>query len=85
MINRIIQLSNVFIKDYLSKLNIFNQEKKKINLKSNYVWILIILIITLGYSSYQIVDFLNKVGQEVLFLKVYFHQRYLAHNLLLQG
>lgn len=72
MINRIIQLSNVFIKDYLSKLNIFNQEKKKINLKSSFVWMLIILIITLGYSSYQIVDFLNKVGQEVLFLKVYF-------------
>ena len=72
MIKRILELSKIFIKDYFQNLNIFNKNTKKINIKSVFVWLLIILILALSYLSYKIIDYLNGVGQAILFLKIYF-------------
>ena len=70
MIKKIIQLSKIFIKDYFQNLYIFNKDTKKINKKSVAVWLAIISIITMGLLSFQIIDFLEKAGQEILFLKI---------------
>ena len=71
MIKIIKQLSKIFIIDYFQKLNIFKKEDNKINYKSGFVWLLIILILAISYSCYEIISFLNKAGQEILFLKIY--------------
>ena len=70
MIKIIKQLSKIFIIDYFQKLNIL-KENNKINFKSSFVWLLIILVFSLGYASYQIINLLNNVGQQLLFLKLY--------------
>lgn len=71
MIKKIIELSKIFIKDYFRELNIFNKETKKINKKSIFTWLLIITIITIGFLSYKVINWLNSAGQAVLFLKIY--------------
>lgn len=72
MIKKINELSKVFIKDYFENLNIFNKDTKKVNVKSIFVWLIIILSFALGYLSYKIIGYLNDIGQPVLFLKIYF-------------
>ena len=71
MVKKIKILSKIFIKDYFQNLYIFNKDTKKINKKSVAVWLAIISIITMGLLSFQIIDFLEKAGQEILFLKIY--------------
>ena len=71
MVKKIKTLSKIFIKDYFQNLYIFNKDTKKINKKSVAVWLAIISIITMGLLSFQIIDFLEKAGQEILFLKIY--------------
>ncbi len=72
MINKIMKLSKIFIKDYFENLYIFNKDTKKINKKSKFTWLLIITIIAIGYISIKIIEELYKNGQEILFLKIYF-------------
>ena len=71
MINRIIKLSKVLIKEYFQNLEIFN--KRKVNKKTLYAWLIIIVIGVIGFYSFKIIDFLNDIGQGILFLKVYFY------------
>ena len=56
MINKIIKLSKIFIKDYFENLYIFNKDTKKINKKSRFTWLLIITIIAIGYISIKIIE-----------------------------
>ena len=72
MINKIMKLSKIFIKDYFENIYIFNKDTKKINKKSKFTWLLIITIIAIGYISIKIIEELYKNGQEILFLKIYF-------------
>ena len=72
MIKKIIELSKVFIKDYFQNLYIFNNETKKINKKSAFAWLLIITVFAITFLSYKIINWLDKSGQAILFLKVYF-------------
>ena len=66
MINKIKQLTIIFIKDYLEKLNI----KKEKN-KNSFFWILLIFIFCLIYLSYNIMDYLQKINEPLLFVKIY--------------
>ena len=71
MIKKIKILSNIFIKDYIQNLYIFNKDTKKVNKKSGAVWLAIISALTIGLLSYKIIDFLGQTRQEILFLKIY--------------
>ena len=68
MIKKIIELSKIFIKDYFQNLYIFNNNK--INKKSTFTWLLIISIITITFLSYKMINWLNKTGNAILFLKI---------------
>ena len=72
MIKKIIELSKVFIKDYFQNLYIFNNDTKKINKKSAFAWLLIITIFAITFLSFKIISWLDKSGQAILFLKIYF-------------
>ena len=72
MIKKITKLSKVLIKEYFQNLYIFNSNTKKINKKSNILWLSIIVTIIIGYLSYKVIGFLTKYGLEIIFLKVYF-------------
>ena len=70
MVKKIIELSKIFVKDYFQKLNIFNEDKK-LNKKSIFTWLIIILIIAICFLSYKIINWLDLRGQAILFLKIY--------------
>lgn len=71
MIKKIIELSKIFTKEYFENLNIFEKETKKLNKKSSFNWMIIIVTIALTFLSYQIIDWLNARGQGILFLQIY--------------
>lgn len=72
MIKKIIELSKIFIKDYFQNLYIFNNNTKKLNKKSSFACLLIISMIALTFVSYKTINWLNNIGQSILFLKIYF-------------
>lgn len=72
MIKKIKELSKIFIKDYFKNLSIFNNNTKKINKNSIFVWLLIITMIAITYISFKIISWLDNSGQSILFLKIYF-------------
>lgn len=68
MMKKIISLTKVFCQDYFENLPAFNKDRNKKNI---FFWLIIILNIALGYLSYQIIDFLNKIGQPEIFLSIF--------------
>ena len=71
MIKKIIQLSKILIKDYFYNLNIFNNNDKRVNLKSAFTWLFIISEIAIIFISYKTIIWLDNRGQAILFLKIY--------------
>lgn len=69
---KIISLTNVFIKEYYQNLPIFDTSKKKLNKKSVFFWLIAIIFFGVSYVSYEIIDFLTKVGQKEIFINLYF-------------
>lgn len=68
MINKIKKLTKIFLKDYYQNLNIFN---KKINKKSIYFWLIIIIIACISYISLESILYFNRLGEPLIFLKIY--------------
>ncbi|MCI8273590.1 MAG: hypothetical protein HFJ55_05875 [Clostridia bacterium] len=64
-------LTKIFLKDYYSKLNLFNKKTNKVNKKSIYLWLIIIVAAALAYISLTVINYLDKIGQPILFLKIY--------------
>lgn len=69
--NKIISLTKIFIKEYYQNLPIFDTSKKKINKKSIFFWLIIIIFFGVSYVSYQIIKFLVDVGQKEVFINLY--------------
>ena len=57
MINRIKKLTKIFLKDYYQNLNIFNKKNNKLNKKSIYFWLIIIIIACISYISLESILF----------------------------
>lgn len=72
MLKKIISLTKVFIKDFYQNLNIVNKETRKVNKKSVFFWLLVILSIAFSFLSYKAIDFLVGVGEPEIFLNIYF-------------
>lgn len=69
---KIISLTKVFIKEFYQNLAIFDNQKKKFNKKSMFFWLIAIAFFGITYVSYEIITFLRQVGQEEIFLNIYF-------------
>ncbi|MCI8470616.1 MAG: hypothetical protein HFJ35_03900 [Clostridia bacterium] len=69
---KIFSLTKVFIKEFYQNLAIFDTQKKKFNKKSIFFWLLAIVFLGITYISYEIITFLADVGQEAVFLNLYF-------------
>lgn len=70
--NKIISLTKVFTKEYYQNFSIFDSEKKKVNKKSIFFWLMIIIFLGMTYVSYEIITFLKRMGQAEIFLSLYF-------------
>ena len=64
MMNKIISLTKVLCKEHFEKLKTYNK-------KNIFFWLAILLNITLGYVSYEILQFLNKFNQGEIFLNIF--------------
>lgn len=70
--SKIINLTKIMLKDSYQNPYIINPETGKINKRSPFVWMMIILCGVMSYISYYIINFLQKVNQPTIFLNVYF-------------
>lgn len=67
-IKNIINLTKIFSKNSFQNPYIINKKTNKINKKSIFVWLIVILMVCVTYLSYEIVNELIKINQEILFL-----------------
>ena len=70
-LKNIINLSKIFIIQN-NNFNLINKEKNKINIRSPLLWAIIILFIGLSYISYEVINYLIKIGKPEIFLNGYF-------------
>ena len=70
-INKIFSLSKILLKDSIENFNIFDKDVKKINKKNPIFWLLLIVIVTVSYVSYKIMDGLNSINQVEIFLYIF--------------
>lgn len=70
-LKNIINLSKIFIIQN-NQLNLINKEKNTINKKSPLLWSIIIIFIGVSYLSYEMINYLIKIGQPEIFLNGYF-------------
>ena len=71
-IKNIFNLSKIFFKNNFQNPYLINKETNKINWKSPFVWLLIILVIAITYLSMKIVKILVQINQGIIFLNVFF-------------
>lgn len=69
---KIISLTKVFSKEFYQSLPIFNKEKKKLNKKSLFFWLIVIIFLGVTYVSHEIITFLIDAGKPEIFLNLYF-------------
>ncbi len=69
---KIISLTKVFIKEFYQNMPIFDKFQKKFNKKSMIFWLMAIVFFSIAYLSYEAIYFLKEIGQEPLFLNLYF-------------
>ncbi len=72
MIKNIILLTKISTRNFLETFNIIDKEKKRINKKSIYVWLFLVVIIAITYLSNEILNFLEDYGQTHIFLDIIF-------------
>ena len=71
MFNKVKALTKIFIKDFYQNTNLVNRETKKINIKSIYFWMIVIISATMIYISYEAIKFTKSVGKPEIFINFY--------------
>ena len=71
-IKNIFNLTKLLFKNSFQNPYIIDPKTNKINKKSIFVWLIIILTIAITYLSYEIINELVKIGQPVIFLNIFF-------------
>lgn len=74
MIKNIMLLTKISTINYIQNINIIDKKanKIKVNKKSGYFWMIIILIIAITFISNKFVKTLQGIGQETMFPNIYF-------------
>lgn len=65
-------LTKIFLKSAYQDVNILNKETKKINKRSVFVWLILIVSLALFYISNEIIKALVSSGYPEVFLSIYF-------------
>ncbi len=71
MFGKIKALTKIFIKDFYQSTNLVNKETKKLNTKSIYFWMLIILSVAMIYISNKAIHLCISIGAPETFIKIY--------------
>lgn len=71
-IKRIFELTKIFFKNSFENSYFIDKKNKKINLKSTFTWMLIIMVLALTYLSWQIIKTLIKINMAPVFLSGFF-------------
>ena len=71
-ISKIIKLTKIMLQDSYQNPHIIDKETGKINKKSPFFWMIIILCGVVAYISYYIINYLQNINQQTIFLNFYF-------------
>lgn len=71
-IKKIIDLTTIFLRDSYQNIDIINPKTHKLNKKSIFLWMLVILFLALLFVSDKIIKYLVASGQPEIFLNIYF-------------
>lgn len=71
-IKNIINLTKILLINSFQNPYIIDKKTNKVNKKSPFVWMLIILMITISYLSYDIIKELVYINQTMIFLNIFF-------------
>lgn len=71
-IKNIFNLTKVFFKNSFQNPYIIDPKTNKINKKSIFVWLILIVMVGISFLSYEVINELVKVGQPILFLNIFF-------------
>lgn len=71
-IKNIINLTKIFFKNAFQNPYLIDPKTNKINKKSIFVWLIIIVMMAITYLSYMIIGELVKINQSILFLSIFF-------------
>ena len=75
MINKIksiLRLTKIFFKNSFQNPSIIDKKTNKINKKSIFVWLMVIVMIAISYLSYKVIGELVKINQPTIFLNIFF-------------
>ena len=72
MIKNIILLTKISTRNFLQNLNLLDRKTKRINKKSMYVWLLIVVILAITFVSNEMLNMLEDYGQMSIFLNILF-------------
>lgn len=72
MIKNIVLLTKISTRNFLQNLNLFDKKKRKINKKSTYFWLILIVILASIFLSNEILNTLEDYGQIHIFLNILF-------------
>lgn len=72
MIRNILNLTKIFFKNSFQNPYIIDTKTNRINKKSIFVWLIIIVMIAISYLSYEIIGELVKINQPTIFLNAFF-------------
>lgn len=71
-IKSIFNLTKIFFKNSFQNPYIIDPKTNKINKKSIFVWLILIVMAGISFLSYEVINELVKVGQPILFLNIFF-------------
>lgn len=71
-IKNIFNLTKMFFKNSFQNPYIIDPKTNKINKKSIFVWLILIVMVGISFLSYEVINELVKVGQPILFLNIFF-------------
>lgn len=71
-IKSIFNLTKIFFKNSFQNPYIIDPKTNKINKKSIFVWLILIVMTGISFLSYEVINELVKVGQPILFLNSFF-------------
>lgn len=71
-IKNILRLTKIFFKNSFQNPYIIDKKTNKINKRSIFVWLMVIVMIAISYLSYKVIGELVKINQPTIFLNIFF-------------
>ena len=72
MIKNIINLTKIFFKSSFQNPYLIDKKTNKINTKSIFLWLIVIVSIAISFISYKVIDLLINTNSPTIFLNIFF-------------